>query len=160
MGDDATLTCTAMGGPRNMFQWYRGSMRLNGENSSVLTIVNVSLDDGNEYTCEVHNIGPPANASTFVFIGPRIIQQPLDETVTAGTNVTLDCLAESFPDPTYEWTFSNGSTINLNSVLGTEINTLTFQPAEYGNEGGYVCTATTNNITAISDVAVLFSKLK
>ena len=148
-----------MGGPRNTFQWYKDSMSLSGENSSILTIVNVSLNDGAEYTCEVYNIGPPANASTFVFIGPRIIQQPLDATVTAGNNASLDCLAESFPDPTYQWTFSNGSTLNLNSVSGTETDTLSFQPAEYGNEGGYVCIASTNNITATSDVAILFSKL-
>ena len=146
VGENAVLTCTAMGGPRNMFQWYRGGARL--ENNSVLTINNVSLEDGGEYTCGVRNIGQEFYVSTFVFISPRITRQPSDVRVTNGTTIILKCLAEAFPDPSYEWTFSNGSNIatsdsvlihtTAGSVVGIDTDTLRFQPAEFGSEGGYV----------------------
>ena len=163
VGEDAVLTCTAMGGPRNMFQWYRGGARL--ENNSVLTINNISLEDGGEYTCGVRNIGQEYYASTFVFISPRITRQPSDVGVTNGTMVILECRAEAFPDPSYEWTFSNGSNITTadsvlipTSVVGIDTDTLSFQPAEFGSEGGYICTATSNGVTATSNVAVLSSE--
>ena len=160
VGEDVSLTCSAMGGPRNLFQWYRRGFELPGENGTVLTLTNITLTDGAEYLCQVRNFAEAFNASTFVLIDPRITQHPSNVTATNGNQASLMCLAEAFPDPTYQWVYSNGSDIDLESVLGTDTDTLQFQPVEFGSEGSYVCTATANNVTATSDVAILFGKLQ
>ena len=158
IGDDVNLNCSARGGPRNMFQWYQDGMALVGENSSVLTLTNITLEDGAEYECEVRNFAGPFRTTTFVFINPQITQHPSDVTGTNGAVVMLVCQAEAFPDPTYEWTYSDGSTITLDSVEGIDTDTLLFLPALFGSEGSYVCMATANNVNATSDVAVLYCK--
>ena len=158
IGEDVNLTCSAMGGPRNLFQWYRSGTELHGENDTVLTITNITLDDGDEYLCQVRNFAGSFNTTTFFFIDPIITEHPSDLNAVNGTNVSLECRAEAFPDPTYEWTYSNGSSIDLGSVEGITTNMLRFFPAEFGSEGSYVCKATANNVTATSDVAILFCK--
>ena len=156
VGNDGNLTCSAMGGPRNMFQWYKNGNKLEGENSTVLTLTNITLDDGDEYLCAVRNLGEAFNTTTFVFINPVITEHPSDIETTNGSSVVLECRAEAFPDPTYQWTYSNGSEISSGSIGGADTDRLEFLPAEFGVEGGYVCTATANGVTATSDVAVLF----
>ena len=158
IGDDVSLTCSGMGGPRNMFRWYRNDTELLGQNDATLTLVNITVDDGDEYMCVITNAAGSSNTTTFVFVNPTITEHPVDTTATSGANATLECLAEAFPDPSYEWTYSNGSNIELSSVVGTSTRTLQFLPAEFGSEGSYVCVASANNATATSDVAILFSK--
>jgi hypothetical protein len=156
IGEDVNLTCSAMGGPRNIFQWFRSGVELEGENSTVLSLTNIALEDGTEYTCGVRNIGQRFDASTFVLINLVVTVHPTNFATTNGTNAMLECEAEAFPSPTYQWTYSNGSEITLNSVTGVETTTLQFLPAVFGSEGEYVCTATANNVTATSDEAILF----
>ena len=158
VGEDVNLTCSASGGPRNMFQWFKNGTVLEGENSTVLTLSNITLEDGAEYLCAVSNTGPYFNTTTFVFINPVITEHPLNVATTNGSTVTLECGAESFPDPSYQWTYSNGSEITSVMISGVDTNTLEFQPALFGDEGGYVCTATANNFTATSDEAILYRK--
>ena len=158
VGEDVNLTCSAMGGPGNTFQWSENSTDLEGENSTVLALTNITLDDGGEYTCSVTNSAGTSEASTFVFISPFITEHPSDIETTNGTNVSFQCQAEAFPDPTYQWTYSNGSEISSNLITGVDTDTLEFQPAEFGTEGIYVCTATANGVTTTSDTAVLFCK--
>ena len=158
IGDDVNLNCSARGGPRNMFQWYQDGMALVGENSSVLTLTDITLEDGAEYECEVRNLAGPFTTTTFLLINPEITQHPSDINTNNGTEVMLVCQAEAFPDPTYEWTYSDGSTIALDSIEGIDTNALRFLPAVFGSEGSYVCTATANNDTATSDMAVLYCK--
>lgn len=158
IGDDVNLTCSGMGGPRNMFRWYRNDTELLGQNDTTLTLVNITVDDGDEYLCVVANAAGSFNTTTFVFVNPSITEHPVDATATNGANATLECQAEAFPDPSYEWTYSNGSSIELSSVVGTSSSTLQFLPAEFGSEGSYMCVASANNATATSDAAVLFSK--
>ena len=160
VGEDVNLTCSAMGGPRNLFQWYIDGLILPGENNTILTLTNITLYNGAEYTCEVRNFAGPFRATTFVYIDPEITLHPVSVLTTSGSNATLMCSAEAFPDPTYQWVYSNGLDIDLESVVGTDTDTLEFLPVEFGSEGGYVCTATANNVTAMSDVAILFGKLQ
>ena len=158
IGQDVNLNCSAMGGPRNMFQWLKDGIELPGENSTILALTSIAVDDGGEYTCEVSNFAGTFNTSVFVFINPRITLNPSDANVTNGTDVELNCQAESCPVPTYEWTYSNGSSIAIESVLGIGDEQLQFRPAEFGSEGSYVCSATANNMTVTSLVATLYSK--
>ena len=65
--ENATLECTAGGGPGNMFRWYHGDQLLVGETSTVLEIRNVMVSDEGSYNCSVNNTaGSGSNATTLI----------------------------------------------------------------------------------------------
>ena len=53
--DNVTLTCGAMGGPDNSFQWSHNGQDLSGETTSTLTLTNISASNNGNYTCTVSN---------------------------------------------------------------------------------------------------------
>ena len=152
-GDDVTLICTAMGGPDNVFQWMDSSNAV-VESSSTLTLANVTATDGGEYTCMVSNAGGVSSASTSVFISPYFIVEPQDVGGASGTMVTLTCMAEAFPAPTYQWSRVGMATIS-STATGESSETLVFNSLAVGDEGDYICNATSNGISVQSQPATL-----
>ena len=59
-----SLTCTAQGGPNNMFVWRRQGMIVS--NSSVLELTMITGSDGGVYECTVTNDAGSGAASTSV----------------------------------------------------------------------------------------------
>lgn len=106
----------------------------------------------------MRNSAGASNSTSFLYIYPRITEDPVNVNLSSGTNATLTCQAEAFPDPTYLWTYSNGTSIMIDNVEGIDSDTLQFLPAQFGSEGYYVCTANANNFTVISEVATLSGK--
>ena len=53
--DDLLLTCTASGGPNNMFYWFKDDVYLDGSTDDILNITDVTADDGGLYECVVNN---------------------------------------------------------------------------------------------------------
>ena len=49
------LTCSAGGGPNNMFEWRRQVMIISGANDPLLSIPMVTGSDGGVYRCTVIN---------------------------------------------------------------------------------------------------------
>lgn len=147
-----------MGGPDNLYQWFKNSTALADENMTTLTLIEVTPADGDEYTCVVTNAAGSANDSISLNINPAITGNPLSVDVTSGENVTLTCEAEAFPEPTYQWTYSNGTEISLSNVEGVETDTLQFLPAMFGSEGSYICITSSNNVTASSEAATVSGK--
>jgi hypothetical protein len=147
-----------MGGPNNQYQWLaNGSSILDGETSQVLTLSNISADNGGMYTCFVSNIAGNDSASTFVFVYPYIVSHPSSETTSTGSMVRLTCVAEAFPNPEYLWVRADGETIR-DDIL-TNASSLMITSIEYGDQGGYFCNASAREETAISQVAVITGKL-
>ena len=62
--DDLLLTCTASGGPNNMFYWFKDSVYLDGITDYILNISDVTANDGGLYECLVNN----AASDDFAFI--------------------------------------------------------------------------------------------
>ena len=153
-GADVTLSCTAMGGPSNRFQWFLNDMSLPSENSLSLTLLNVSVADGGAYTCMVTNAAGADNATTFVFISPYFTSHPQGMGGANGTMVTLTCGAEAFPAPTYQWGRVDGGTIRP-EVTGQDSAMLIFNPLTFGDEGDYICTAMSNGNQVQSQTATL-----
>lgn len=158
-GENVTFLCASMGGPDNLYQWFKNSTALADENTNMLTLADVTAPaDGDEYTCVVTNAAGSANDSISLNINPAITENPLSVNVTSGENATLTCEAEAFPEPTYQWTYSNGMNITLSNVEGVETDTLQFLPAEFGSEGNYICRASANNVTVSSEAATVSGK--
>ena len=49
---------------------------------------------------------------------PQFIARPMSRVVTAGHNLTFDCAANGYPDPSITW-LKDGATIDMQSVLFT-----------------------------------------
>src|ERR1035438_3389563 len=76
---------------------------------------------------------PVTSATATVIVGapPSINQQPVSQTVTMGTSVSLTVAASGTAPLGYQW--YNGSGL----ILGATNNTLTFNPAQTNNWDSY-----------------------
>ena len=160
----AILTCTIEGGPNNIFYWYLNDTLIipdgqsitivNQTFSSILTILSISAPlHGGTYQCVASNAAGADDVSTYLFVSPRFIQQPVQTLLTRNNDIEmLTCLAESFPDPQYQWFYiTNGS-------LVVEEPVLPFIPVMFGDEGIYQCSVSSNNLTIYSIEATVYGK--
>ena len=152
-GDTATLVCTSSGGPSNTYQWLANGENLHGQNFDTLTLPDVTASTGGVYTCAVSNIAGRSNASTFVFINPYFINHPRNIEVSVGSAVLLICDAASFPSPDYLWQRADG--VNIRNDTVTNERNLSISSVEYGDEGGYFCTALAREGSLQSDIAIV-----
>ena len=142
-----------MGGPGNTFRWLNSANSPLSTNST-LTLVNVLASDGGTYTCEVTNDGGTDTATTSIFISPYFTSQPQAVGGANGAMVTLTCVAEAFPSPTYQWSRVDGGAIST-AATGQNSSMLVFNPLAFGDEGEYVCNATSMGVTTQSQPATL-----
>ena len=154
LGNNVTFTCTAQGGPNNMFQWQKDGQELFGESQSTLTLTTVNATDGGLYTCAVTNAAGNDSSDITLNISPYFIVQPNDTLTNNGDSLTLTCGAEGFPDPVYQW-FRNDNEMVRSNLTGDNSSMLLFDPVLFGDEGDYYCTATSNGISVNSTTATL-----
>ena len=158
LGDTSSLNCTGRGGPDNFYQWQFNGEDILGENSTVLTLSIVNASIGGEYSCVVTNRAGNNTASTFVFISPYFVTQPVNTEGSNGSAVNLTCRAEAFPEPEYQWGHIDGAAIR-DHIMGTNSTTLIFTPFMFGDEGQYYCNVTASGRTIQSDSITLTSKM-
>ena len=153
-GQDVTFNCTAQGGPGNTYQWQRNGTNLDNETMQTLAITQITVNDGDEYTCIVSNVAGNDSASTSLFVYPEITLNPVSVlNATNGTVHMLACEAVSFPEPQYEWVRVGGDFgVNVN---GINSDMLVFAPVLFGDEGEYICNATANGRTVQSNTSTL-----
>ncbi len=145
-GDNVTLNCQVLGGPSLYYQWRFGGVDISGGNDSFLYLSNVNASHGGEYTCVVSNSAGNDTASTPVFISPYFITEPQDVFIASGSPLSVVCEAESFPAPMYQWARSDELAIR-DQITGINSTTLGFDPLQFGDEGTYICTVTSQGIT-------------
>ena len=154
------LTCMTEDGPGNVYQWSFNGEELENENSSHLTLVNVTAADGGAYTCNVTNAAGYDTYTTYVFISPMITLDPVSRNVSNGTeDVTFSCDATGFPQPEFEW-FSDEGLPLPDSASGGNTATLTIDIVLFGDEGRYYCNATSNDLTVESERTTLSGMLQ
>jgi hypothetical protein len=82
------------------YQWYFKGNPIPGATATNLTISNVQLLNGGEYTVAVSdNIGTVFSPPAFLYplISPSIVQQPVGQTVVLGGTVTLSVVVSGKP---------------------------------------------------------------
>ena len=148
-GGNATFTCSAEGGPGNTFTWLKDGASIPGETLETLFLedINATIHGGN-YTCVVNNTAGSDSASAVLNVDPVVIKEPLDREIVNGTLVSFMFVVEAFPPPTYEWIFVGGELDER--AMGVNSNTLVLDPAVFGNEGDYRCTAVSNGVIVMS----------
>ena len=156
--DVAILMCTSHGGPNNTYQWQANDTDILGETLAMLTLADVDALTGGLYTCMVTNAAGNDSDTTFVFVAPYFISEPINEETSNGLLVTLQCVAEAFPSPTYLWARTDGVPIRGDLLTITSI--FVFSPVLFGDEGNYYCNATSRDEVAHSQDVTLTSKLE
>lgn len=157
-GNNATFDCTAQGGPGNTYQWQQNGTNLDNETMQTLAITQITVNNGDEYTCIVTNVAGNDSASTSLFVYPEITQDPVNVlNATNGSVRILACEAVGFPEPLYRWVRVSGTF--RENVVGVNSKMLMFNPVIFGDEGEYYCTATSNNVTVTSQNATLTGNL-
>ena len=133
--EDVNLTCSARGGPNNVYEWLRNGMNTTIRSQPTLSLSLVDASDGGEYTCVVSNAAGISNASLTLYIRPYIVTHPQQILATVPESVSFTCKALGFPAPNYRW----------DKIGDPEFKrftqNLTFNPVNFGNEGLYQCVA-------------------
>ena len=152
-GDNASLLCGSTGGPNNAYQWQVNGSDIENETSQTLQLSNVNASTGGMYTCVVSNAAGSDSASTFLYVSPYFVIQPIHRQAESGSTVSLSCEAEAFPAPEYQWWHVNGEPIRCEIISDSQV--LVFDPVEFGDEGDYYCNASSIGMTTQSTVVTL-----
>ena len=112
---------------------------------------------GGDYSCIVINEAGLDNATVTLYISPEIVQDPVDQFVQDGDTVTLTCIGDSFPPPTYQWERRNMSTDSFEPIPEETNSDLVFVSIEHEDYGDYRCVVTTPTINeyVMSDIALI-----
>ena len=129
---------------------------ITGATSPVLTVPNVQASEGGEYTCVVSNLAGSDGASTFLYVSPYFTVQAVDRPTSYGELISLPCEAEAFPSVEYEWVRADGGAIRDSIVTNTSM--LVIESVMFGDEGNYICLASSLDVTIQSQAATLTSE--
>jgi hypothetical protein len=120
-GSAVTLSVTASGSGPFSYQWYQNGTPV-GANSSTLAVTPSATTS---YWVNVSNSCGSATSNTAtvtVCNAPTIVQQPVSQTINAGTAVTLSVTAGGNGPFSYQW-YQDGTPVGTNS------STLTVTPS-------------------------------
>ena len=168
---------------------FNGSLLENEQNNQLMLSFVNATENGGYFTCIVFNQAGNGSDSTAVFVYPVITYHPSDILVTnVHTYTHLQCEATSFPYPEFQW-FNASGDIPYYAFVYFYRNELHidvyyyfhyYQVCVFGDQdyyyyyyyycdyyfdyyqppyGDYYCTATSNNVTVVSETATVYSKL-
>lgn len=136
-----------------------------------INITSINHTHGGMYWCTANN-SAGENTSTLLFL-VRPVVEPSQVLAKNGDNVTLMCVSQSLPEPSYSWQIINGNdgftifpdTINLGSGSGGSMMTASpffdFKPVNYRDEGMYRCVVNFGGMLEVeSEGIVLTGKIK
>ena len=132
-----------------------------------ISIDSVNYTHGGQYFCTANNSAGDITATTLLLVRPVV--EPREVLAKSGDNVTLMCLAQSSPEPSYVWEMLRDSSDNdtipdvFGFVSGSGENMmathpfLDFEPVRYGDEGVYRCVVDINGTWMASSNGVLLA---
>ena len=132
-----------------------------------INLTSVNYTHGGLYSCTANNSAGEATASTLLLVRPVV--EPVEVLAKNGDNVSLMCLAQFFPEPSYVWEKLRDSndTDTIPDVFGFVSGSgenmmathpfLDFEPVEFGDEGYYRCVVNINGTWMASSDDVLLA---
>ncbi|NWT15620.1 HMCN1 protein, partial [Vireo altiloquus] len=155
LGDTTVMECKTTGIPTPQVKWFKGDLELRASafliidaHRGLLKIQETQDLDAGDYMCVATNEAGRAAGKITLDVGspPVFVQEPRDEAADLGSNVTLPCYVQGYPEPRVTWRrldgaplFSRPSTPSSSSQLRT--GALTIQNLWVSDEGSYVCEA-------------------
>ncbi|XP_045031535.1 Down syndrome cell adhesion molecule-like protein Dscam2 isoform X5 [Daphnia magna] len=137
--------------------------------SSILTIDQVTVNHGGNYSCRAENAAGTAVHSTLLHVSVPpfwVNQQPPADTVqtVSGHSVELKCHVHGVPTPQVIWSFTRDKTADKYTTLFANTNrtllanqSLVISPVDVSDAGYYQCEASNgvgNNINALMALQV------
>ncbi|XP_075384531.1 hemicentin-1 isoform X2 [Tenrec ecaudatus] len=155
LGDTTVMECKTSGVPPPHVKWFKGDLELR---PSAFLIIDPFLGllkiqetqdlDAGDYTCVAVNEAGRATGKITLDVGspPVFIQEPTDVSVDIGSNVTLPCSVQGFPEPRIKWRrldsmplFSGAFSVSSISQLRT--GALFILNVWANDKGTYICEA-------------------
>uniref|UniRef100_A0A4W3JWV4 Hemicentin 1 n=1 Tax=Callorhinchus milii TaxID=7868 RepID=A0A4W3JWV4_CALMI len=155
LGDTSVLECPATGVPAPEVKWFKGDLELRPSNflridtsQGTLRIQGSQDLDAGDYMCVATNEAGRDTGQVTLEVGsaPTFFQSPLDISVDIGSNLTLPCQAQGYPEPRVRWRRLDGLSIYSRPravSLVTQLTTgsLFFNNLWVDDEATYVCEA-------------------
>ncbi|XP_019355735.1 hemicentin-1 isoform X2 [Alligator mississippiensis] len=155
LGDTTVMECKATGVPPPQVRWFKGDLELRV--SAFLTIdtyrgllkIQETQDlDAGDYTCMATNDAGIASGKITLDVGssPVFTQEPSDESVDIGSNVTLPCYVHGYPEPKVKWRRLDGAPLfsrpfAISSISQLRTGALSITNLWVSDEGTYICEA-------------------
>ncbi|XP_068098330.1 carcinoembryonic antigen-related cell adhesion molecule 5-like [Hyperolius riggenbachi] len=121
-----------------------------------ITFPRLIRTDSGDYRCEAENLITKRISDPYkltVAYGPENVTITGPSQVTAGSNISLTCISDSVPPPSYTWRF------NGKILTHSPNHTLHIENVSVINEGNYTCEAT-NSVTKHSDASSIYVTVK
>jgi hypothetical protein len=129
---EATFSVVASGKGTLSYQWQRNGGEIPGATAATLQIDPVAAADAGAYNCVVTDSCGSATSSSAtltVWIGPSITQQPVDQSVCQGDEVSFTVAADGTAPLSYQWR-KNG--IPIPAGAGSSYMILSVAPSDVG----------------------------
>jgi hypothetical protein len=149
-----TFTVIALGAPALSYQWQKNGSNLidggnaSGSTSAALTLTNVQAADAAGYTVVITNaIGSVTSSNallTVTNIPPAITQQPADQTVAVGSNVTFSVYAIGTPPLSYQWQLNGTNLVDGGNITNSTTTNLIISNVQLTDDGGNYTVIVTN----------------
>ncbi len=126
VGNNAVLTANAAGISPLSYQWQDSEGILVGQTNAIFSIIDAQATNSDTYSVVVSNpFGSVTSAVVTVTVGipPSIASQPSNQTVEAGSSLTLTVTANGSTPFEYQWQNSEGE------IAGQTNSSLALNPA-------------------------------
>ncbi|XP_047561044.1 hemicentin-1 isoform X2 [Lutra lutra] len=155
LGDTTVMECKTSGIPPPQVKWFKGDLELRPSTFLIidpllglLKIQETQDLDAGDYTCvAVNDAGRVAGKITLdVGSSPVFIQEPADVSVEIGSNVTLPCYVQGYPEPKIKWQRSDNMPIfsrpfSVSSISQLRTGALFISNIWANDKGTYICEA-------------------
>ncbi|KAL3869555.1 hypothetical protein ACJMK2_042223 [Sinanodonta woodiana] len=150
VGKTVELHCVATGNPKPHVTWtfngvtISGTARARMTSEGSLAITNIQHGDRGLYRCRAENSHgfATAEARVSVHVVPSFIREPEDTSVTEGTTISFQCMADGDPTPVIRW-MKDGRLLPNNGrfQIYDDGQTLRISQTERADQGRYTCRA-------------------
>ncbi|XP_009081115.1 PREDICTED: LOW QUALITY PROTEIN: hemicentin-1-like, partial [Acanthisitta chloris] len=155
LGDTTVMECKTTGIPPPQVKWFKGDLELRASafliidtHRGLLKIQETQDLDAGDYTCVAANDAGRASGKITLDVGspPVFTQEPSDESADLGSNLTLPCYVQGYPEPKVKWRRLNGASLfsrpfAVSSVTQLRTGALSIHNLWVSDEGTYVCEA-------------------
>lgn len=160
-GDTIVIPCGIYSDPDPTITWYKDSAAIIMQDrftqlNNGLYITSVEVEDAGTYLCHASNLaGHTESTGTLeVLVKPHFIEEPKDQVVDIGRNVTLTCVANGFPKPELKWLFNDSSLFPPDTLLSLNHEQLLLLNVSWMHVGKYICVAENEEGRKLSEARV------
>lgn len=155
---DVSISVTAVGTGVLAYQWQFDGTNVPGATSSAFTLNFAQYSSAGIYSVLVTNdFGATVSSNAVLTVvaptPPAFATSPTNQTIAAGSNVTLTVVATGAPPPAYQWYYNGAALADNANYSGSGSATLQILNAQTNESGNYFAIASNTGGAATSSVA-------